>query len=485
MEVVTFATSTALVLLSFLVLYVRWINDRWHLRGLETGTNGSKVPPGSMGWPLIGEFLDFLWCFKFLRKPDHFIAKRKARYGDIGIYRTHLFGYPTIITCTPQLNKQVLGSMTEEGSFSTGWPSSQLIGNSAVAIVDGVAHKRIRRHLMEAFNSPKALKALLITAQPIFISTFEEWASKGKIIAFEEIKTMTFYSICDMLISFKSKDLLDTMERLYRGLMAGIRSMTINVPGTAYHWALKCRKKLTGILLDEVRKRKEMGTQKQDFMQMMMDSTDENGENMSEMEVVENIVSLILGGYESTSNVMTWALYYLAKYPSVLNKLKEEIRGITNQKSKDELLTLEDIKEMKYTSKVADELIRLSNVSPFIFRRVVKDNVVLNGYKIPKNWKVIVWIRSIHVDPDYYDDPLTFNPDRWSDLKPKVGTYTVFGHGPRYCPGNNFARLQVIMFLYHVCLKYRWELLNPEAGVKFQPHPKPVDGAEMYFSHAK
>lgn len=79
---------------------------------------------------------------------------------------------------------------------------------------------------------------------------------------------------------------------------------------------------MTTILLDEIKERKDKGALKQDFMQIMMDSTDENGEKMSDIEVVENIVSLILGGYESTSNVMTWALYYLAKYPEVLEKLK-------------------------------------------------------------------------------------------------------------------------------------------------------------------
>ncbi|XXG83883.1 hypothetical protein AAC387_Pa10g1532 [Persea americana] len=472
--------SIAVVAICFVGLFGRWINDLWHTRGLDP----SSLPPGSMGWPIIGELLDFLWCFKFQRRPDDFIAKRKARYGDNGLYRTHLFGYPTIVTCSPLINKQVLGSLTEEGKVSTGWPSSQLIGSSSVAVTDGLGHKRLRRHLMEAFNNPRALRAVLSTAQPIFISAFEDWASKGRINAYEETKKVTFCNICDMLVSFKSKTVLEKMEGLYRGLMAGIRSMTINIPGTAFHHALICRKKLTTILLDEVKERTEKGALKQDFMQIMLDSTDENGEKMSEMEVVENIVSLILGGYESTSNVMTWALYYLAKYPEVLEKLKEEVSSIKEQKTGDELPTIEDIKAMKYVSKVTDELIRLANVSPFIFRRVVKDDVVLNGYKLPKDWKVIVWIRSIHVDPDYYDDPLTFNPERWTDSKPKAGTYNVFGHGPRFCPGNNFARLQVIMFLYHVCLKYRWKLLNPDAGMKFQPHPKPFDGAEMYFNHS-
>lgn len=84
----------------------------------------------------------------------------------------------------------------------------------------------------------------------------------------------------------------------------------------------QCRKQLTDILLDEMRKRVEQAVQKQDFMQILMDSVDENGAKLREMEVVENIVSLILGGYESTSDVMMWGLYYLAKHPEILERLK-------------------------------------------------------------------------------------------------------------------------------------------------------------------
>lgn len=76
------------------------------------------------------------------------------------------------------------------------------------------------------------------------------------------------------------------------------------------------------ILLDEMRKREEQGVQKHDFMQILMDSVDENGTKLREMQVVENILSLILGGYESTSDVMMWGLYYLAKHPEILEKLK-------------------------------------------------------------------------------------------------------------------------------------------------------------------
>ncbi|XP_039115579.1 ent-kaurenoic acid oxidase 2-like isoform X2 [Dioscorea cayenensis subsp. rotundata] len=437
------------VLVPLLFWFLRWVNERRFVGGLSSGNGVAKLPPGCMGWPLIGEMIDFLWCFKFSRKPDDFISRRKLRYGDTGIYRTHLFGYPVIVTCSPELNKQVLGSLTEDGSFSTGWPSSQLIGNSSVAVVDGPLHKGLRRCLMQAVNSPSALDFHLRTAQPLLISALEEWAFKRKVVAFEETKAVTFRIICDALVSFKSTALLDKMESLYRGIMAGIRAMTINIPGTAFHHALKCRKELSRILLDEMRKRREEKIQKMDFMQTLMDYVDENGNRLNDVEVLDNIFSLILGGYESTSNVMTWSLYYLAKYPQILERVKEETHAIKKLKTEESLLTYEDIKKMKYTSKVVEELIRLANVSPFIFRRVVKD-VVVDRYKFPKNWKVIVWIRAIHIDSKYYDDPLTFNPDRWNDCKPKAGTYSVFGAGMRYCPGNNLARHQLMMFIYHV-----------------------------------
>lgn len=474
--------ASAVLLLPLLLCLLRWA-QQWRFTGTLISGSGS-LPPGSMGWPLLGEMLDFLRYFKFAKRPDDFIAKRKSRYGDTGIYKSHLFGGPVIITCCPEFNRQVLSRMTEEETLSSGWPSNELLGSSSISVVDGLLHKRLRKHLMEAFTNPKALNSQLRIAQPIFISALENWVSKKRIVAYDETKTMAFHNICQVLVSFESMELLQKMERLYRGLMAGLRSLTINIPGTAYQHALKCRKQLTEILSREMRTRQEKGTQKHDFMQILMDSVDENGAKMKEIEVVENIVSLILGGYESTSDVMMWGLYYLAKHPDILEKLKEEAKVVRERKHQRDLLSIEDIKSMIYTSKVAEELIRLANVSPFIFRRVVKDDVVINGYHLPKDWRVIVWIRSIHVDSKYFSDPLAFNPDRWTDFRPKVGTYSVFGAGPRYCPGSSFARNQIMVFLYHACLNYRWKLLNPGVGFVYQPHPRPSDGAEMIFSRA-
>eukprot|EP01018_Ginkgo_biloba_P019842 Gb_31469 [translate_table: standard] len=258
--------------------------------------NGAKLPPGHMGWPIIGELFDFLWCFKIIRNPEEFIRKRKAKYGDTGMYRTHLFGFPSIITCSPEVNKFVMGSGMEDGSFVNAWSSPELVGPKSLVIAEGHQHKHVRRYLMEALNSPESLKIICTRLQPAFKSALEDWVSKGVIGASQEARRVTFGNICMLFLSWESSPIFNTMEMLYRGLTAGLRAQTINIPGTAYYHALQCQRKLSTILLSEIRERKVNKVVKTDFLQKLMDSVDDSGDTLNEEEVLDNIVSLVLAG---------------------------------------------------------------------------------------------------------------------------------------------------------------------------------------------
>nr|CAB3501187.1 unnamed protein product [Digitaria exilis] len=152
-------------------------------------------------------------------------------------------------------------------------------------------------------------------------------------------------------------------------------------------------------------------------MSGLMQMEDELGKKLCDDEVVDNIVSLVVAGYESTANATMWAAYHLAKSPHAENA------AISRDKNGG-FITLDDIPSMKYTAKV-------NNLASTLHA----------GYTIPKGWRVVVWLRSLHTDPNYYDDPLSFNPTD--------GT---------------------------------WELLNPDAEISYLPHSKPVDGAAMSFS---
>ena len=81
--------------------------------------------------------------------------------------------------------------------------------------------------------------------------------------------------------------------------------------------------------------------------------------------------------------------------------------------------------------------------------------VLAAGYLIPKGWKVQLWYRSVHMDPQVYPDPTKFNPSRWEGHSPRAGTFLAFGLGARLCPGNDLAKLEISVFLHHFLLGYK------------------------------
>nr|GEW23981.1 ent-kaurenoic acid oxidase 2-like [Tanacetum cinerariifolium] len=313
------------------------------------------------------------------------------------------------------------------------------------------------------------------------VSALQSWAEHGKINSYEEIKKVTFENIGMYFAGFEPGPTLDMLGKYFTGFVSGVRSYPLNIPGFAYHHALQCRKKANAIFKEELDKRKnniDDGSDQpmKDLMDGLMKLKDEEGMKLSDEEVLDNIIGVLVAGYESTTLATTWAVYHLAKYPKVLQKLREENMSLKKSKN-EQFVTSDEILKMKYTMKVVDETIRMANVAPFVFRTATKD-VNYQGYTIPKGWNLMIWIRYLHTNPENFNDPLCFNPDRW-DVPMAPGTYQVFGGGSRLCAGNMLARLQLAIFLYHLSTGYKWELVNPDAELIYLSHPKPEDGVEI------
>lgn len=457
-----------------------WWNEIWYALPVERRCSvaGVKLPPGNMGFPLFGELFTFLWYFKILRRPDEFINSKRQKYGDgVGMYRTYLFGSPCIITCFPSVNKFVFRA---NKAFILEWPNAELMGATSVVMVNGKAHARLRSFVLNAINRPDALRQIAALVQPRLVSALEMWAQKGRIVAYHEIKKVTFENIGKLFVSFEPGPQLHEVEQLLHDMVKGMRAQPLNFPGTAYHRARQCRKKVEAIFRLEIEKRKSRSEETiTDLLDGIKQIKDEEGNKLSDQEVLDNIIALVVGGYESTTLESMWAIYYLAKYPIVLKKLREENMTISQNK-KGEFITSEDISSMKYTNKVVEETIRMANVAAFLFRLATKD-IDYKGYRIPKGWKVILWLRYLHTNPENFDDPMCFNPDRWNESV-KSGAYQVFGGGSRTCAGNKLARIQLAILLHHLSVGYKWELLNSDAGFVFLPHPAPADRVEVSFS---
>ncbi|WJX36850.1 ent-kaurenoic acid monooxygenase [Trifolium repens] len=287
-----------------------------------------------MGFPFIGEMISLLWYFKIVRRPDDFINAKRRKYGDgEGMFRTHLFGKPSIIVYAPAIHKFVLFS---DSNFKQDWPTVEVMGRTSMVAVHGKAHTRVRNFVINAINRPDALTRIAALVQPNIVVSLRSWAEIGKIKAKFETQKLILENIGKLFLGKESGPFINSLHKLYQALLLGVRAYPINIPGFAYHHALQCRRKLEDIFWMELSNRK----------------SENKGETIDLM---------------------------------------------------DGLIQIED----------GEEVIRVAKVSAFLLRKVVNE-VDYKGYKIPKVWNVILFLRYLHTNPEKFNDPMYFNLDRWN-----------------------------------------------------------------------
>ncbi|KAF4354091.1 hypothetical protein F8388_002491 [Cannabis sativa] len=120
------------------------------------------------------------------------------------------------------------------------------------------------------------------------------------------------------------------------------------------------------------------------------------------------------------------------------------------------------------------ESLRIASIISFTFREAVAD-VEYKGYLIPKGWKVMPLFRNIHHNPEFFDQPQKFDPSRF-EVSPKPNTFMPFGTGTHACPGNELAKLEILIMLHHLVNNFRWEIVGSESGVQYGPFPVPHKG---------
>uniref|UniRef100_M8CAP3 Uncharacterized protein n=1 Tax=Aegilops tauschii TaxID=37682 RepID=M8CAP3_AEGTA len=131
-------------------------------------------------------------------------------------------------------------------------------------------------------------------------------------------------------------------------------------------------------------------------------------------------------------------------------------------------------RSMTLTHRVILESLRMASIISFTFREAVAD-VEYKGFLIPKGWKVMPLFRNIHHSPDYFQDPQKFDPSRFK-VAPRPSTFTPFGSGVHACPGNELAKLEMLVLIHHLVTGYRWEVVGSSDDVEYSPFPVPRHG---------
>ncbi|XVE90836.1 hypothetical protein DITRI_Ditri20bG0108100 [Diplodiscus trichospermus] len=459
---------------------VKWFLKKVNLWVYETPLGDKKyaLPPGDMGWPIIGNMWSFLLAFRS-KDPDSFIRSFVSRFGNTGVYKVFMFGNPSVIVTTPETCKRVLN---DDDAFQPGWPTStvELIGKKSFIGISYEEHKRLRRLTAAPVNGYEALTNYIPYIEEIVISALDKWSKLGEIEFLTQLRKLTFRIIMYIFLSSESEEVMEALEREYTTLNYGVRAMAINIPGFSYYYALKARKNLVDVFKSAVVERRNQKKtnnikKKKDMLDALIDVKDEKGGTLDDEEIIDIMLMYLNAGHESSGHTTMWATVFLQQHPEILEKAKaEQERIVKNRPPTQKGLTLKEIRDMEYLSKVIDETLRLITFSLTVFREA-KTDVNIGGYLVPKGWKALVWFRSIHLDPEIYPNPREFNPSRWDDYTPKANTFLPFGAGSRLCPGNDLAKLEISIFLHHFLLNYQLERLNPGSRIRYLPHSRPAD----------
>ncbi|KAK2360184.1 ent-kaurenoic acid oxidase [Trifolium repens] len=319
--------------------------------------------------------------------------------------------------------------------------------------------------------------------EDIVINSLEELSSLNHPIELlKEMKKVSFKIIVHVFLGSSNQDIIKILGSLSNDMFNGLFSIAINAPGFAFNKALKSRKKIIKIVQPLVNERRLMiknGKQvgeKKDFIDSLLEVLkDENGKKIEDGEISDLLIAFLIAGHEPTATALMWSIIYLTQHPHMLKKAKEEQEEILRKRpASQKQLSFIEVKQMVYLSRVINEMLRCANVTFSTFREAASD-VIINGYLIPKGWKVLVWLRAIHMDSEYYPNAEEFNPSRWDDNAVSAGTFLPFGVGSMLCPAADLAKLEISVFLHYFLLNYRLEQINPNCPITCLPGPRPID----------
>ncbi|KAG4207136.1 hypothetical protein ERO13_A03G047901v2 [Gossypium hirsutum] len=346
----------------------------WIHRWRNPKCNG-KLPPGSMGLPLLGETLSFFVTSNSI-DIHPFVAQRMKRYGSL--FKTSLAGRPEVVSLDPDFNYFVL--QQEDKLVELYYMDS---------VANGDFHKYFRRVILSHFGHEPVKHKLLSQFEDVINHELQDWSKLPQVDLKHQTASILFNMASKILMScVPEENLGHDLSDILRGLM----TFPVYFPGTTFYKCLKRALKLTSGVLEE--RMNLYPTDKGDLLEKMVgDMGNEAG--LTKQFVSHALFGLLIATIETIAPTITLAA-----------KREDAKSGVS----------WDDYKSMTFTHYVINETLRLGNFLPGIFRRTIAD-IPVDGYTIPKGWILLIIPAIHHLDPNTYEDPLAFNPWRWKMIK--------------------------------------------------------------------
>ena len=424
--------------------------------------------------------------------PVRVLSKYLALHGDT--FRFYFGGVKeAIVTINPVVIQHVLKTNSE--NYHKSEIQKKRMGHflgKGLLTTEGEAW-RTQRRLIQAGFERKQLEVLSSIMQDSLTDSlggFDRQCRTGPVDIYPLMMKITFAMVARSLFGARLKeediDLISlaistVQEFMVRQTIQPYLNPWFAVSGELRrHWEL--RNRAFGILRDYIQRRRNEDPG-HDLLQILIDARYSDGHGMSDELVVSESMQLLVAGHETSSNALSWLLYLLSSHPACVEKVREEFDIVLG----DRPLSYSDVPKFEFTTQVIMEGLRLYPPFWMVDRMALADDRA-GDVDIPRGSTVVVFIYGAHHSPEYWDNPESFDHERFSKAKEKLHTpftHLPFGAGPRGCIGGNYAMLQMLMILSVLIRKYDFCLV-PGQTIRARPMVilRPEHGIRMTFTEA-
>ena len=420
------------------------------------------TPPGPRGRFLVGNALDFSrgdWL--------EFFVRCAREHGDVVFFR--FLNVPMCLLTHPDDIEDVLVKNSSNFVKSRNYHALKPILGNGLLISEGAFWQKQRKLVQPSFRHESIAAYAEVMANSAQ-QMLTDWCDGQTRDVHQEMMGLTLEIVAKSLFGTDVSRAASKVGQAMRDLTNQLLAM----PNIAFFLpdffplpsTLRLRRavrELNGIIYSMIRARRAANSPSHDLLQLLLDAQDEDGSQMTDEQLRDEMMTLFIAGHETTAIALSWTWYLLAQNPEVEGNLADELSHVLKGRAPG----VSDLRALPYTEMVVKETLRLYPPAWVIGRQALKDFDV-RGYRLLAGTNVLLaqWITQR--DARFYPEPERFNPDRWKDDPIRRGrlpryAYFPFGSGPRVCIGAGFAMMEATLLLATIAQRFHLTLASDQS----------------------
>lgn len=400
---------------------------------------------------------------KWITHPVELLETYAQEYGDIFSLPIGVGSISQVLISNPQGIQQIFTADSKYlDSGEVAGVKPPFLGQQSLIALSGEPHKRQRKLLTPPFHGERML-AYGQLIETIAEEITSKWAINKPFSVRSSMQAITFQVILKAVFGLEDGIRYEQLSKLLSTRLEGTKSIFRAIlllfpvlqkdlgPLSPWGQLMENERQIDKLIYAEIEERRQKpDSSRTDILSLMMASRDEAGEAMTNVELRDELITLLIAGHETTATSLSWALYWIHHEPKVYEKLMEEIDSLSDKTDINTILRL------PYLDAVYKETLRIYPVTMFAFPRMVKSPIQILDYQFQPGTILSPCIYLTHHREDLYPESKKFKPERFLERQFSPYEYLPFGGGNRRCIGMAFAQFEMKLILTN--LLSRWQL---------------------------